>query len=110
MSPYRHINRAWHRKTYIRPRRYRYPSDFRSLWERYTQFSVAMTSPKHTPAGSTKTLTASAFSEYAEVLSRYLLRRVRRREDAEDLSQEVFELFLRKRDHSETVRDPLSYL
>jgi RNA polymerase sigma factor (sigma-70 family) len=64
----------------------------------------------HPESGSIKTLTASAFREYAEVLSRYLLRRVRRREDAEDLSQEIFELFLRKRDHSDTIRDPLSYL
>jgi RNA polymerase sigma-70 factor (ECF subfamily) len=68
-----------------------------------------MTSAKSAPS-SLKTLTASAFKEYAEVLSRYLLRRVNRPEDAEDLSQEVFELFLRKRDHSDTVRDPLSYL
>jgi RNA polymerase sigma-70 factor (ECF subfamily) len=69
-----------------------------------------MTRSKSTAQGSLKTLTASAFKEYAAVLSKYLLRRVKRHEDAEDLAQEVFELYLRKRDHSETVRDPLSYL
>src|SRR4051794_15324883 len=68
-----------------------------------------MTSVKPIP-GSIKTLTATAIKEYAEVLRRYLVRRVQRPEDAEDLAQEVFELFLRKRDHAETVRDPLSYL
>jgi RNA polymerase sigma factor (sigma-70 family) len=69
-----------------------------------------MTRAKSTAPGSLKTLTTTAFKEYAEVLSRYLLRRVKRPEDAEDLAQEVFELFLRKRDHQDTVRDPLSYL
>ena len=61
-------------------------------------------------SGSVKSLTATAFKEYREVLKRYLLRRVHRPEDAEDLAQEVFELYLRKRDHEETVRDPVSYL
>jgi RNA polymerase sigma factor (sigma-70 family) len=70
-----------------------------------------MTNAKLTASGSTKTLlTATAFKEYAEVLSRYLLHRVRRPEDAEDLAQEVFEHFLRKRDSPEPVRDPLAYL
>jgi len=69
-----------------------------------------MASSKPTVPGSIKTLTAAAFKEYAVALRRYLVRRVQRPEDADDLAQEVFELFLRKRDHSDTVRDPLSYL
>jgi RNA polymerase sigma factor (sigma-70 family) len=69
-----------------------------------------MTRAKPSVTGSLKVPTTTAFKEYAVVLSRYLLRRVKRREDAEDLAQEVFELFLRRRDHQETVRDPLSYL
>lgn len=69
-----------------------------------------MTSGKSTVSESVRTLTSSVLKDYAEVLRRYLLRRVQRPEDAEDLAQEVFELYLRKRDHIETVRDPLAYL
>lgn len=50
------------------------------------------------------------YGRYAAVLSRYLVRRVRRREDVDDLTQEVFELFVKRKDRGEVVRNPLAYL
>lgn len=48
---------------------------------------------------------------YSAVLHSYLLRRLRhRREDTADLTQEIFERFLRKRDQPELIRNPLAYL
>jgi RNA polymerase sigma-70 factor, ECF subfamily len=56
-------------------------------------------------------LSADAVKRYTLVLHRYLLQRLRsRREDVDDLTQEIFERFLRKRDRQETVRNPLAYL
>src|SRR5688572_14890139 len=55
-------------------------------------------------------LTAATYAEYAEALNRYFVRRVRRPEDASDLCQEVFELFIRRYRHPEVIRNPLAYL
>lgn len=53
---------------------------------------------------------AAAFEKYAPALHRYLLRRLHRPQDASDLTQEIFERFLRKKDRPEVVRNPLAYL
>lgn len=50
------------------------------------------------------------FERYAQALHQYLVRRVRRPEDVEDLTQEIFELFVRRKDRSQVVRNPLAYL
>jgi RNA polymerase sigma-70 factor (ECF subfamily) len=46
---------------------------------------------------------------YRRELHRYLARRLRRREDIDDLTQEVF-LRLLRIDHADCVREPLAYL
>ncbi len=51
----------------------------------------------------------SAFENYAAELHRFLMRRLRRTEDAEDLAQEVF-MRLSRIDHSEMVQQPRAYL
>lgn len=38
------------------------------------------------------------------------MRRVQRPEDVSDLTQEIFELFVRRKDRAEVVRNPLAYL
>lgn len=50
------------------------------------------------------------YGRYAAALNRYFVRRVRRREDVDDLTQEVFELFVKRKDRGEVVRNPLAYL
>jgi RNA polymerase sigma factor (sigma-70 family) len=52
---------------------------------------------------------AAAFQAYAPRLHAYVLKRLRRRADAADLTQEIFERFLRI-DRLERVRQPLHYL
>jgi DNA-directed RNA polymerase specialized sigma24 family protein len=48
---------------------------------------------------------------YSRALHNYLLQRLRRgRDDTADLTQEIFERFLRKRDRPEVIRNPLAYL
>lgn len=54
-------------------------------------------------------LSANAFREYSPALSRYLSKRVRRRDDTADLTQEIFERFLRV-SAAEAIRNPLAYL
>jgi RNA polymerase sigma factor (sigma-70 family) len=54
-------------------------------------------------------LAALAFRKYAPELHRYLLRRIRQAADAADLTQEIFERFLRT-DKAEMVRNPQAYL
>jgi len=66
--------------------------------DRPTESSVAVS-----PAQAT-------YQRYASALSRYLVRRVQRREDVDDLTQEIFELFVRRKDRTEVIRDPLAYL
>jgi RNA polymerase sigma-19 factor, ECF subfamily len=50
------------------------------------------------------------FEQYGPALHRYLLRRLRRPEEARDLTQEIFERFLKKKDRPEFIRNPLAYL
>ncbi len=52
----------------------------------------------------------AAYERYAEALRHYLVRRVRRPENVEDLTQEIFELFVRRKDQQQVVRNPLAYL
>lgn len=52
----------------------------------------------------------AVYGRYAAVLNRYLVRRVRRREDVDDLTQEIFELFVKRKDRGEVIRNPLAYL
>jgi RNA polymerase sigma factor (sigma-70 family) len=52
----------------------------------------------------------AVYGRYAAALNRYLIRRVRRPEDVDDLTQEIFELFVKRKDRSEVVRNPLAYL
>lgn len=52
----------------------------------------------------------AVYGRYAAVLNRYLVRRVRRREDVDDLTQEIFELFVKRKDRAEVIRNPLAYL
>ncbi len=55
-------------------------------------------------------LTEAAYAQYSAALNRYLVHRVRQPEDASDLSQEIFELFLRRRARPEAIDNPLGYL
>lgn len=58
-----------------------------------------------------KGLAPATLSKYSAALRIYLLQRLRRRrEDTADLTQEIFERFLRKRDRPEVIRNPLAYL
>src|SRR5687767_14622610 len=59
---------------------------------------------KPTPPGQ------GAYERYAKALRHYLVRRVRRPEDVEDLTQEVFALFVRRKDQAQLIRNPLAYL
>src|SRR5258708_32698907 len=54
-------------------------------------------------------LTAAAFQKYAPALHRYVLRRLRRPQDAPDLTQIIFERFLEV-EHVELIRNPQAYL
>lgn len=54
-------------------------------------------------------LAALAFQKYAAELHRYLLRRLRQPEDAPDLTQEIFERFMRI-DRAEAIENPQGYL
>lgn len=64
------------------------------------------------PSGTDKPasrLALSAFRAHARELQRFLLRRVRDRHDADDLSQEVFARLMRL-ENIEIIRNPLAYL
>jgi RNA polymerase sigma factor (sigma-70 family) len=58
---------------------------------------------------SATSLAHTAFRDHAGELQRFLVRRVARVEDADDLAQEVFARLLRIR-NADLVRNPLSYL
>jgi RNA polymerase sigma factor (sigma-70 family) len=69
-----------------------------------------MRDPNDIPEGSAATLTGAALEKHAQTLMRYLLRRVRHNVDTPDLSQEIFERFLRKKHRPEVIRNPMAYL
>ena len=54
-------------------------------------------------------LAQNSFRNHARDLQRFLLRRVRDRHDADDLSQEVFARLMRI-ENTDLIRDPLAYL
>lgn len=68
-----------------------------------------MTEAKDTTSGSAVRAVSQAFRQYAPRLHRYLVRRIRRNTDVSDLTQEIFERFLRT-NHIEAVRNPQAYL
>jgi len=69
-----------------------------------------MTDATKIPASSAS-LAPAVLRRYSAALHSYLLHRLRRRrEDTADLTQEIFERFLRKRDRPEVIRNPLAYL
>src|SRR5688572_2975627 len=70
---------------------------------------MTMAGIKTKPASPVSRLTLLAFRKYAPELHRYLLRRIRREADASDLTQEIFERFLRT-DKAEMIRNPQAYL
>jgi len=67
-----------------------------------------MASKSKKPSAANR-LTALTFQGYAPQLRRYVLRRLRTPEDALDLTQEIFERFMRV-DHVEAIRNPQAYL
>jgi RNA polymerase sigma-70 factor (ECF subfamily) len=69
-----------------------------------------MADVKRKAPNATAGLTAAAHARYAEALKGYLARRVRHPEDAADMSQEIFELFIRRHQRPEAVHNPLAYL
>lgn len=68
-----------------------------------------MTGVKSNPLLRAASFAGSVFENYAAELHRFLLRRLRRPEDAEDLAQEVF-MRLSRIDDSEFVQKPRAYL
>jgi RNA polymerase sigma factor (sigma-70 family) len=52
----------------------------------------------------------AVYERYRQALRQYLVRRVHRPEDIEDLTQEIFELFVRRKDQTKVIRDPMAYL
>src|SRR5688572_16620892 len=60
-------------------------------------------------ARRTATFAEAAFAHYGAQLHRYLARRLRQPQDAEDLAQEVF-MRLSRIENSEFVRQPRAYL
>jgi RNA polymerase sigma-19 factor, ECF subfamily len=72
-------------------------------------FEPSATSVKPKNAAKTATFAASAFQHYGNELHRFLVRRLRQPQDAEDLAQEVF-MRLSRIENSEFVRQPRAYL
>lgn len=64
---------------------------------------------KRSPAETV--LSGAAIEQYSSVLHAYLLRRLRRPQDAQDFTQEIFARFIRKcQGNKEIVRNPLAFL
>lgn len=68
-----------------------------------------MSEVKAKTPGPMARLAVLAFRKYAPDLHRYVLKRLRKEADAADLTQEIFERFLRI-DKQELVRNPQAYL
>jgi len=61
------------------------------------------------PESAARQSVAAAFQKYEATLHRYVLRRLRRPQDARDLTQDIFERFM-KVDRLEAIRNPQAYL
>jgi RNA polymerase sigma factor (sigma-70 family) len=68
-----------------------------------------MTEPKETPESWVPRFAGAAAQRYARELHRYLLRRLRRPQDVDDLAQEVY-LRLLRLDEAKCVEKPLAFL
>jgi RNA polymerase sigma factor (sigma-70 family) len=68
-----------------------------------------MSEAKNDPSKSVAVGAAEAFRRYAPALHRYLVRRIRQGSEVADLSQEIFERFLRVQVR-DAVRHPQAYL
>ena len=68
-----------------------------------------MSEPKAKASDPAVSTAAAAFNKYAPSLHRYLLRRIRRGADVTDLTQEIFERFLRVT-VADSIRNPQAYL
>jgi RNA polymerase sigma-70 factor, ECF subfamily len=68
-----------------------------------------MLAAKSKNSHSAVALAAAAFAKYEAALHRYVLKRLRRPMDAHDLTQEIFERFM-KVDRAEAIRNPQAYL
>src|SRR5689334_9767467 len=68
-----------------------------------------MSDPPIKAESETTGFAASAFGRYAASLHRFLVRRLRDPDSADDVAQEVFSRVLRM-EHDELVRKPRSYL
>ncbi len=68
-----------------------------------------MPSPESRPSQKTVYAAAAAFHKYAPALHRYLVKRIRRWADVQDVMQEVYERYLRM-PNVDSVRNPQAYL
>ncbi len=64
--------------------------------------------PKN-PHTAVQQAAAAAYRKYQDALHRYVLRRLRSPQDASDLTQDIFERFM-KVDRTEAIRNPQAYL
>lgn len=68
-----------------------------------------MRQPKAKQLDAAARLAAVAFRKYETALHRYVLKRLRRPQDTADITQDIFERFL-KVDRAEAIRNPQAYL
>lgn len=67
--------------------------------------------PKKTPSRlAADDPSGSDYQQYSRALRRYLARHVRRPDDVADLTQDIFERFVRRKAREDVIRDPLAYL
>jgi RNA polymerase sigma factor (sigma-70 family) len=104
------IKTRYSRQKYFIRSRELISNDYRVLMRNSTSISMAVSSNAQSGANqSASGLALSAFHTHARDLQRFLLRRVGDRNDADDLSQEVFARLMRV-ENVELVRHPLAYL